>query len=434
VNTSSSPVTSCNIRSSNDAPDIAPALIDPAYHPLPQLLTLTATQILDAYRTSQAEDFKRVFEQLPPGNSCLIGSIGLLDAALSCEDRALFRQRLSMASLSGLFFELHGHVMGHPVWTHPLFERFAEGDVSFLQLRSFACHYFNQVKNTRQCVALALARFHSLIDTGRGNVGTLLSELTQGILARLVSDEYGLGPQTSLVEKPPVEFQGLRLGELFEPLSHTALYRRFLRSLDISPSDQDIPLLHAIADNVLAQRVLSGDPAYDRVEALASVGVGMEWGVPAFFSMLLSGILKVSQRYGCRLSPADLEIWSAHVQQDVEHALAVMIATAFFVDGPGDLARIKSATNVLMAFRYEMLNDIYAAVFETNCAPLDRASLSHRYICRDMRIQERIRASRSTLRPDSVTGYAAYLLREKLPDFFNPGPSRPETSRSSPLQ
>ena len=83
------------------------------------------------------------------------------------------------ASLNELFLELHDHVMNHPVWRHPFFLRFAEGAFSRDEFLRFGVHYFNQVKNTRQCVALALGRFHSLMPMRYGQLNERVSELTQ---------------------------------------------------------------------------------------------------------------------------------------------------------------------------------------------------------------------------------------------------------------
>ena len=96
-------------------------------------------------------------------------------------------------ALEALFMDLHEHVMGHPVWRHPFFMRVFAGDFNLEQLKAFGQHYFNQVKNTRQCVALAIGRFNGLMEMPYGVLNERVSELAQIILAQLVADEYGVG-------------------------------------------------------------------------------------------------------------------------------------------------------------------------------------------------------------------------------------------------
>jgi hypothetical protein len=137
----------------------------------------------------------------------------------------------------------------------------------------------------------------------------------------------------------------------------------------------------------------------------------MEWGVPAFFSMIMAGILKVARREGLLLDGPSMEIWSAHVRQDVEHAIAVMVATGFYVDDAADAARIENATNVLMAFRYDMMSDIYREVFAERCPTITETALEARYLLRDGRIEPLLAAARAQVRPGSVRNYEEYRSR-----------------------
>src|SRR4029077_10033528 len=126
------------------------------------------------------------------------------------------------------------------------------------------------------------------------------------------------------------------------------------------------------------------------------------WGVPAFFSMIMSGIHKVTSRERMTIDPASMEIWSLHVKQDVEHALAVLLATSLHVREPHDARRIEGATNVLMAFRYDMMSDIYRAVFGEPCEPLSNTALAPRYAFHDQRIWPLLSAARRGVRPGAV--------------------------------
>ncbi len=387
-------------------------ILDPRdYHPLPNLLHMSATEILAAYRNSQLHDFTTAIRRLRDGGRELTASIDILTRYLQAYPSESFQRRMRLETIEHLFREMHEHVMAHPVWVHPFFVRVTEGNLTSEQLRRFARHYFNQVKNTRQCVALALGRFHTMIDRPDGPVLTVLSELTQLVLAGLLSDEYGTTAHghDSHAENGGPSVPNIDIGQLFCPVTHPELFRRFLGALGDTAVDYDVPMLHGVADNVLVQRILSSDPAFDELEALASVGLGMEWGVPAFFSMIIAGVLKIAQRESLSLDHESMEIWVAHVRQDVEHAVAVMVATAFYVDGMADARRIEGATNILMAFRYDMMSDIYREVFGAPCANIADIELSSRYLIHDRRIDPLLRQARTRVRPSSVQGYDAYL-------------------------
>ncbi len=381
-------------------------------HPLPNLLELSAEEILASCRRNQQLEFTNTLRKMRHGAGEVTSDIPLLRRYLSCYPSERLHQRLSTNVLEQLFLQMHEHVMAHPVWVHPFFVRMATGDIQVEQLRRFARHYFNQVKNTRQCVALALGRFHTMLDRPDGELNVILSELTQVVLAGLLADEYGsTGAHGRHMTDGPHPTQAVDIGGLFAPITHPELFRRFQHALGDTVRDYDTPMLHGVADNVLVQRIIASDPAYDELEALASVGLGMEWGVPAFFSMIMAGILKVAQREGLELDGPSMEIWSAHVRQDVEHAIAVMVATGFYVEDAADVGRIENATNVLMAFRYDMMSDVYREVFGRPCRDIAEIDLEPRYCLHDGRIEPLLAAARTRLRPDSVRDYDQYVRR-----------------------
>lgn len=394
-------------------------MADDLFHPWPNLLAMSCDEILTAYRHSQLTDILSALDRLGRGKSTLIADIEILDRYFAAFPSEILQHRLQLNVIQDLFRELHDHVMKHPVWTHPVFRRFVDGQVTYDQLRIFAQHYFNQVKNTRQCVALALGRFHSLLPYATETpIGVILSELTQMVLARLLADEYGFAKQPSLTECDGIAGEdgiGMEIDALFKAVTHPELYRRFLSALGIVVSDYDVPLLHSVADNVLVQRIVSGDSEFDHLEALASVGLGMEWGVPAFFSMLMSGIIKVFRNEGIPLDTRSMEIWSAHVQQDVLHGVAVMLVTSFFVENRGDIERVKGITNALMAFRYEMMSDIYDEVFGGPCARIDQIQLHSAYWLQDDRLKNKLLFARMGLRPLSVRDYSLYRSQKRFP-------------------
>jgi hypothetical protein len=310
-----------------------------------------------------------------------------------------------------MFTELHEHVLRHPVWRHRCFVRIFEGDFDRRQLERFALQYFNQVKNTRQCVALALGRFSGFIDLPYGCLNERISEMAQIVLAQLLADEYGVG--THSIDDYP------ELADLLNSTTHIGMYRQLFEGLEIPFQRQDVPMFHEVADNVLIQRLLAGHPDFDLVEALASVGLGMEWGVPEFFSLLLGGMIRWAWRHDVPLTQRHLIVFIAHVKYDVLHAISVMLATSLFSHEADAMRRIKQATNMLMSGRYEMMSGLYRFLFDEPCAGIADIDLAPQYRIDDRRIEGALRQARQSVAQATVADAAAYRARQAVPFVFN---------------
>jgi len=369
--------------------------LDAAVHPLADLLDRTPEGVLDAFRRSQQADFLRVVADAERPESPLHTLFSELRDRVPADHPfhriALFRP----GALAEMFLELNDHVMAHPVWRHPFFVRVFAGDFNAAQAGRFATQYFNQIKNTRQCVALAIGRFHGLAAPSYGPLDQPVSELTQIALAQLVADEYGVGCHA--VDDYPA------LAHLLRARTHIAMYRQFFDGLGIGADHQDVPMLPAVADNVLVQRLVAGDAAFTPLEALASVGLGMEWGVPEFFSLLLGGLIRFAGREAMPLTPHHLEVFIAHVRYDVLHAVSVMLVTSLHMREADDMAAVKGACNLLMGSRFAMMTELYRHVFGEDCAALAEIGLEPRHRIRDRRIESALIGARRAVPPGRVT-------------------------------
>jgi hypothetical protein len=288
--------------------------------------------------------------------------------------------------------------------------RIFEGNFQQQQLVSFALNYFNQVKNTRQCVALAQGRFSGFIDLPYGCLNERVSELIQVTLAQLLADEYGVGTYT--IESYP------DIASLLGSTTHIVMYRNLLEGLGIPFERQDVPMLPEIADNVLTQRLLAGHPSFSLLESLASVGLGMEWGVPEFFSLLLGGMIRWAWREGVVLRQHHLIVFIAHVQYDVLHAISVMLATSLLGYEEGYVVEVKQATNILMSSRYNMMSGLYRRLFDEPCADIDQIDLKSQYTIRDRRIEEALLAARKEVADARVVDAHAYKADSRVPFVF----------------
>lgn len=395
-------------------PEGIPSLLDDV-HPLPELLSLDAEEVLNRFKANQLRDFSSIIDQLEDAENPLNRLLAELRSIAEKEPDNRFNEidLFRPGALRELFTELHDHVMEHPVWRHPFFLRIFRGDFDRAQLVSFTGHYFNQVKNTRQCVALALGRFSGLMPLPYGSLNERVTELAQIVLAQLLADEYGVGNH-GIDDYPD-------LHGLLTSTTHIVMYRHLFEGLGIPFEQQDLPMLPGVADNVLTQRLLANHPDFTLVESLSSVGLGMEWGVPEFFSLLLGGMIRWAWQNGVILTRHNLIVFIAHVQYDVLHAIAVMLITSFFNHENDAVAQIKQATNTLMASRYGMMSDIYREVFQEPCPNLREIGLADRYHLTDRRIAKALLAARRQIASERVVGGESYRQSQELPYIFAEG-------------
>ncbi len=396
-------------------PDGTPRVLKNVHH-LQDLLQMDAEAVLARFKQDQVADFQQVIKELDDKHNPLNRQFAVLRAVAEKEpgnpflETALFKP----GELERMFLELHNHVMDHPVWRHPFFLRVFSGEIDREQLARFALQYFNQVKNTRQCVALALGRFSGVMAMPYGRLNERISELTQIVLAQLVADEYGVGSHE--VEDYPT------LGGLFDSVTHIVMYRKLFEGLGIPFEEQDRPMLHGVADNVLIQRLVAGDEAFSTLEALASVGLGMEWGVPEFFTLLLGGMIRSARRNDIPLTREQLLVFVAHVQYDVLHAISVMLVTSFYSRDEDAVERIKGATNMLMSGRYGMMTEMYRHVFGEACPSLHEIGLDSRYHIRDRRIEKALLEARAKVADGRVVDAQAYRDSTAMPFIFSDSP------------
>ena len=380
----------------------------PGIHPLPDLLNLTADQVLEQFLESQRRDFEQVTGDLENPENPLRRMFSELAAIAGPDNRFQQIPLFRPGALQTLFLELHEHVMQHPVWRHPFFVRFFQGEFDQAQLLGFARQYFNQIKNTRQCVALAIGRFNSAEPLPFAPLHERVSELAQIMLAQLIADEYGVGSHS--VEQYP------SLHALFNSTTHIVMYRQIFEGLEIPFAEQDEPMWHGVADNVLTQRLVAGHPDFSLLESLASVGLGMEWGVPEFFSLLLGGMIRWAWQHDVPLTQHHLLVLIAHVRYDVLHAISVMLITSFFAHEDDSLDRIKGAVNTLMAARYGMMSDLYRRLFGEECAGME--GMDTRYYLRDRRIETRLHEARANISSAAVTEADDYRQLASVPFLF----------------
>jgi len=218
---------------------------------------------------------------------------------------------------------LKREVIGHPALTHPFLERFGDGDVSPEGVRAFAIQYYRHVRVSRLYLA-------AVISNCRDDEGLQLA------LADILFDEYGhLNPEET----------------------HPALYRRFMRALDIMEEEWESPrTLPETAAYISVHYELCRHP--DVRFGLGALGPASEWPVPPIYVRLAEGLKKAAG-----LPDAALEIFTSHVTMDVEHARIMMEAVAPYAEDESGQSKVREGAMRSLDARSVMMDGLYKAVF-----------------------------------------------------------------------
>ncbi|MGF1473320.1 MAG: TenA family transcriptional regulator [Rubrobacteraceae bacterium] len=226
--------------------------------------------------------------------------------------------------LSGEFLEkLKREVISHPALTHPFLERFGDGEADTEGVREFAIQYYRHVRVSRLYLA-------ALISNCRDDEKLQLS------LAEILFDEYGhLNPEET----------------------HPALYRNFLKALDISEEEWETPpTLPEIEAYISVHYELCRNPDFRM--GLGALGPASEWPVPPIYVRLTEGLKK-----SAGLTDGDLEIFTSHVTMDVTHARIMMESIAPYAEDERGQDLVRKGTLRSLDARSVMLDGLYRAVF-----------------------------------------------------------------------
>lgn len=225
---------------------------------------------------------------------------------------------------SGEFLErLKRDVIGHPALVHPFLERFGDGEAGAEGVRKFAIQYYRHVRVSRLYLAALIS-----------NCGD--DEKLQLTLAEVLMDEYG--------HLNPAE-------------THPALYRRFLKALEISEEEWEAPrTLPEIESYISVHYELCRHP--DVRLGLGAMGPASEWPVPPIYVRLAEGLRK-----SAGLPDEALEIFTSHVTMDVTHARIMMEALAPYTEDEEGQRRVREGAMRSLDTRSIMLDGLYRIVF-----------------------------------------------------------------------
>jgi pyrroloquinoline-quinone synthase len=219
---------------------------------------------------------------------------------------------------------LKREVIGHPALVHPFLERFGEGDADEEGVRTFAIQYYRHVRVSRLYLAALIS-------------GCRDDERLQLALAGILFDEYGhLDPEET----------------------HPALYRRFLKALNITEDEWEAPrTLPEIELYIETHYALCRHP--DIRLGLGALGPASEWPVPPIYVRLTEGLKR-----SAGLPDEALEIFTSHVTMDVTHARIMMDAVAPYAGDEEGQGRVREGAMRSLDARSVMLDGLYRAVYK----------------------------------------------------------------------
>ncbi len=212
---------------------------------------------------------------------------------------------------------------------HPLFLDPYISTISSLKLfevpkaKEFALLYYPHILRTRLYQANAL--------------GITPDENIQFVLAEIIYDEYGLGDQTR---------------------SHAQLYRNFMNALGITDEEilkeNIIPELESYIDTMMKLT-----QSNHWLAAVAAVGVASEHPIPKYYGLLLNGLRKVPG-----IQEQDLELFTGHIELDIEHSKKIEEALLPYLDDSNNQDEFTKGLKINMNARRIFHNGLYKAIFK----------------------------------------------------------------------
>tara|TARA_R110002074_G_scaffold340837_1_gene511325 strand:+ start:851 stop:1537 length:687 start_codon:yes stop_codon:yes gene_type:complete len=218
---------------------------------------------------------------------------------------------------------LKEQLLKHAMFDDPFIQKIAtlsRFEIDKAQL--FAELYYPHILRTRLYQANAL--------------GITPDENIQYVLADILHDEYGQGEQNN---------------------SHMQLYRNFMHAIGLDIKDSAeytiIPELQMYI-STMEQLTRNGD----WLTAIAAVGVASEWPIPKYYGLLLNGLRKIQG-----IKEKDLELFTGHIELDVEHANMIEQSVVPYLDNEQNQERFNQGITLNMEARRVFHAGLYREIF-----------------------------------------------------------------------
>lgn len=288
--------------------------------------------------------------------------------------------------------ELQYEVQSHPALRHPFLRRFAEGSgLDRNRLRAFATQHYLYSRRFAQNLAalisnipdeharmpLVLNMYEEVGEPSRIRDRVHLLLLERGLVSgaelgqameEQVSKRDGEDVVSVLIRRGVVSRgQVASLMELntkqAKDLTHPALFRKFLRSLSLSPETLSsvTPLPETNAFNAIYEQICRSG---HWLEGMGAMGPGTECVVPAIYSQILAGLTRSNQ-----VSEADRVFWTIHVHCDDKHGRNIMDAMRPYMDDPSHRELVRKGAMRALDARDQWLTGLYRHVFREEPRP-----------------------------------------------------------------
>jgi pyrroloquinoline quinone (PQQ) biosynthesis protein C len=278
--------------------------------------------------------------------------------------------------------QLESEVAEHPALNHPFLRRFASEQLSREHLVDFAIQHYMYSRFFVRNVAAVVSNVPDerarslLIENMYEEVGEPLKQrdrayvflMEVGLItsAQLAEALMAVGPQGDvtqyLVEQGVVRREVVdtlvqsRTAQLLE-LTHPALFRRFLRSLDVSPEMvATVEPLPETANFIREFEAVCRNGHW--LEAMGALGPGTESVVPTLYGYILSGI----KRSGT-MSPSDYVFWTIHVHCDEGHGANILLAIESYLDRRENRELVMKGVNRILNARKLWFDGLERMVF-----------------------------------------------------------------------
>jgi len=154
-------------------------------------------------------------------------------------------------------------------------------------------------------------------------------------LAKVLVDEYGEGS---------------------EGHDHATLYARFLRACGSTvPDDPEASRVPGPANAFIAEhrRIVAEEPF---LVGLGAVGPGHEWAIPKMFAAIIPGLKRAG------FTPEEIDYFTLHVEQDVDHGTWLEEALAQFGDSEEARSQIRRGAMLSLEARGRFWSGVQRAV------------------------------------------------------------------------
>lgn len=225
------------------------------------------------------------------------------------------------------FFEkVKQNILQHPCFNDPFINTISTlSEFPLVQARRFGLLYYPHILRTRLYQANAL--------------GITPDENIQFVFAQILHDEYGNGDAAK---------------------SHMAVYRKFLTALGISDTEMlqapVIPELELYIDSMM--RLTQSE---NWLAAVGAVGIASEWPIPHMYNKFLSGLRRIPG-----IKEDDLELFSGHVELDIEHAGMMEQAILPHLEDEKNQQNLLKGIHANLNARRIFMQGLYREVFITN--------------------------------------------------------------------